>query len=277
LFLFNTIYFFVGIGFLLLAAFLYLNPSHINDLIKADYGKQYLQLIYTLLILSTFLTFVGFVGCSGILTEKSWLLFMYFTLLFLIFGFQFFVAVYLYIRSVDYFRDFSGKLVYSIRNLYGSSATHTRAIDYIQFSFQCCGWHSPKDWLNSTYVNPSYSAGDAKSVPQLITKSSLNLIIASKIPYSCCVSNFDQTCIMMNKFHEIGCETIIKSYYNQIEIYVAWTMAFLNIFQLVLLVLSLYLLCILFFERNSPSSKSSDIYGNEEQDNDRLYITSYYL
>ena len=272
LFVFNTFYFLIGIGMILIAAFLYFSPNQLNELIKADFGMQYMNLIYFLMIFGIFLIFVGFVGCTGILSEKGLILFSYFTLLFIIFALQFSGAVYFYIKSVDYFKLFQGKVLQAIKSQYANSPVHTRALDFMHYNYKCCGWNSPRDWINSSYIDPKYAFKSNEQLPaNLNINSPYNSIIVYKIPHSCCVSNYDLTCVIMHKFHEVGCENIIKNYYKQIEIYVAWAMASLNIFQLLLLVLSLYLICILFFEKK-PSFKRK-----LKEDDDRLYMTSYYL
>lgn len=275
LFAFNTFYFLIGIGVLIGTAFLYLNPNQINDFIKVEYGNEYLQLVYCLICFATFLILVGFIGCTGILSERNCLLFVYFGLLFGIFCIQFIGAVYLYLKSINYFKGFQNRILSAIKYQYGSSSVHSQAIDYLHYNFKCCGWYSPKDWMDSSYLDPKYMFKTSENV---ITISPISVY---KIPHSCCVNNYDLTCVLMHKYHEVGCEKIVKSYYNQIELYFAWIVAFLNIFQLILLVLSLYLLCMVFFDRkirnNKFSSSSSDEVGERDSDDDRLYINSYYL
>lgn len=51
---------------------------------------------------------------------------------------------------------------------------------------------------------------------------------------------------MLNK---IGCERIVRYIYQTAELYVAWTLAFLNMFQLIILVLALYVLCMVFYDQ----------------------------
>lgn len=47
---------------------------------------------------------------------------------------------------------------------------------------------------------------------------------------------------------KVGCERIVKHVYQTAEVYVAWALAFLNMFQLVTLILSLYLVCLMFYD-----------------------------
>lgn len=278
LFVFNTFYFLLGLGLLIGSSFLYLNPNQINELIKAEYGKEYLELMYFVIAFSIFLLIVGFIGCTGILSEKSWILFVYFSFLFTIFGLQFTGAVYLYVRSINYFKEFKNRMLHAIKHQYGQSAIHSRALDYLHYNFKCCGWTSPKDWTDSSYIDPKYTF---KTNDNVIT---ISPSFVYKIPHSCCVNNYDLTCVLMHKFHEVGCENIVKGYYMKIEIYVAWTIAFLNLFQLILLVLSLYLLCMIFFDKKdeADSKSNSNAYetfdaNDDEEDPNHLYMTSYYL
>jgi hypothetical protein len=293
LFLFNAFYFLIGIGIITTAVFLYFNTSQINDLIKADHGEQYLKIIYFLLIFGTFLIFVGFLGCSGVLSEKSWLLFVYFSILFLIFALQFTGAIYIYMMSFDYYKQFQDKIMDAIQNQYGTSQVHTRAIDYLHYNYKCCGWKSPNDWLNSTYLDPKYTFKSEEKLPSnLFTVSPYNSLYVYKIPSSCCAINYDLTCVIMHKFYEVGCETIVKIYYKQLEVYVAWSLAFMNLFQLVLLLLSLYTICILFFDKNNYMNTefTQQQFHNDHDDdvdqledpnlinrNHRLHMTSCYL
>lgn len=285
LFIFNSFYFLIGGSIITVAVFLYFNTSQINDLIKADYGEQYSKLIYFLLIFATFLILVGFMGCLGVLSEKSWLLFVYFSILFLIFALYFSGAVYIYIMSFDYFKQFQSKIMHAIRHKYGTSPVHTRAIDYIHYNYKCCGWTSPNDWLNSSYIDPKYTFKSNEILPSnLFTVSPYNSLYVYKIPHSCCVINYDLTCVMMHKFYEVGCENILKIYYSQIEVYVAWILALLNFFQLVILLLTMYTTCILFFDKNiyfKSEFGGQRMEEDEEQDEDEhdhhLYMTSCYL
>ena len=109
----------------------------------------------------------------------------------------------------------------------------------------------------------------------------------------------------MHKFHEVGCANVLRAYYGRLEMAVAWLLALFNLFQLALLVLSLYLLCIVFFrERDEQeaddeqrrrsavmddpeSSVVVDVYQNdessdepedqEERTNRKPFMTSFYL
>jgi hypothetical protein len=285
LFTLNTFYFLLGILVLISSACLYVNPNQINELIKIEYGTEYMQLIYGMIGFSLFLNLVGLIGCTGILHEKYWILLIYFSLLFAIFGFQFFAAIYIYMQSVNYFQTFKEKILQAIKFKYGTSAVHSRALDYMHHSFKCCGWNSPKDWFESNYVDPKFVFKTNQE--NVITIAPTHFY---KIPHSCCVNNYDLTCVLMHKFHDIGCESILNAYYNRIEIWIAWLLAILNVFQLVLLVLALYLLCMIFFNQrnfNSSSRKSSslnvdrnDLNSIEEEDlndNDKIFMTSFYL
>jgi hypothetical protein len=194
LFFLNTFYFVFSIGFLVLAAFLFFNPNEINELLMTDYHDQYIGIIYTLLICATLLVIVGFTGCSGILSEKSWLLFIYFLALFIIFAFQFTTAVFIYIKSVNFFQSFSQTITSTIKTRYGFSFIHTRAIDYLHNRFRCCGWYGPKDWFNSSFVDARYKPSDVDT----ITLSKFSTLAPYKIPSSCCI-NYEPSCVLKYK------------------------------------------------------------------------------
>ena len=110
LFAFNALYFLIAIGFIMFALFLHFNPNQINELIKHDYDDQYYKIIYFLLLFGTFLMFVGLFGCIGIISERSWILSIYFALLFTIFAIQFSGAIYLYVLGMNLYQ--------SLENLY---------------------------------------------------------------------------------------------------------------------------------------------------------------
>ena len=251
LFAFNSLYFLVAIVLLIGAAFVHLNANQLNDLLKLEYENEYGELMLFAMCTTVLLLVVGFIGCVGILGETSWLLLIYFALLFMIFGLQFTGAVYLYVKSAGLFGSFGERMRHAIRHSYGSSVVHSRAIDYLHYKLKCCGWQSPNDWNESTYVDPKY-----------VFRPHENVITASpsftfKIPHSCCVNNYDLTCVLMHKFHEVGCEHIVKSYFQQLEMYVAWTLAFLNLYQLVLLVLALYLICMIMLDKRADAAAAA--------------------
>ena len=278
LFVCNAFYFFISIGILIAATFIYLNPNQINELIKSEYSTQYLEFIYLLVVFSIFLIIVGFIGCTGILNDKCWILFIYFVFLFIIFGIQFTSAIYIYLKSSNYFKEFGNKIKNAIKFKYGFSTIHSQALDYLHINFKCCGWNSPKDWQESSYLEPNFAR--EQSNVNVIT---LSPIFIHKIPNSCCVNNYDYTCVSMHKFHEVGCENIFTTYFNKIESNCAWIFVFLFLFQLILLVLSLYLMFILLIT-NRKSDKTNDNEETQEensqdenQDDERMYITSYYL
>ena len=121
LFICNSFYFVFGLALLGLTVFLYTNTNQLNDLIKLEYAEEYVNMLIGLISFAGVLLLVGFLGCTGILNEKSWLLVIYFMLLFVIFTLQFIGAIYLYVRSLNYFGDFQIKMVNAIKNRYGTS------------------------------------------------------------------------------------------------------------------------------------------------------------
>jgi hypothetical protein len=297
----NTFYFLLGMLLLIGTACVYLNPNQLNDLIKAEYGGEYMQLLCAAVVIALLLNVVGLVGCTGILAEQCWILFVYFCLLFAIFGSQCVAAVYLYVRSVGYFDEFGERMLMTIRTKYGTSAVHSRALDYMHQTFACCGWQSPRDWLESSYVDPKLAFRTSENV---ITVSPVAFY---KLPHSCCAVNYDLTCVLLHKFHEVGCEGTLRHYYHRLEVYVAWTLACFNLFQLTLLVLSLYLLCMVFFNKRAELARNAsstrcyrrgnedarsvvevlDDDEDEEEDfgdrkggrryDDKIFMTSFYL
>jgi hypothetical protein len=282
LFVSNALYFLISLGSIMFAVFLHFNPNQINEMIKEDFGELYIRLIYFFLLFGFFLFFVGIFGCIGVMTEKTWILTIYFGILFAIFSLQFSGAIYLYVlgiiivffqfffniffnfsnlifnfqKGADYFKQFESKVIHAIKYEYGKSQVHTRALDYIHYQFKCCGWFSPNDWLNSTYLDPKYAfkAHDPKPLNSF-TSSPYSSLIPYKIPHSCCVINYDLTCILMHKFHENGCDETLKFYFNKGEAYTVSVLALLNLYQLVLLVLALYVICMLFVEKRRRSSE----------------------
>lgn len=100
LFVSNAMYFLISLAFIMLAVFLHFNPNQVNEMIKEDFGDLYIKLVYFLLLFGFFLFFVGFLGCIGIVTERTWILTVYFGILFAIFTLQFSGAIYLYILGI---------------------------------------------------------------------------------------------------------------------------------------------------------------------------------
>lgn len=201
LFAFNTFFFLLGLGLVIGSTFVYLNPNQLNSLVKLEYGREYTQIVYAINAVGIFFIFIGFIGCLGILGEKSWLLLVYFCSLFTIFSLQFICSVYIYTQSGNSFKSISARIMRVIREEYGESGVHARALDYLQAEFKCCGWYSPRDWFESSYVDPKYTLRvQPHDISNVITLSPAYLY---KIPHSCCVDTYDLTCLLMNKFHEV--------------------------------------------------------------------------
>lgn len=78
----------------------------------------------------------------------------------------------------------------------------------------------------------------------------------------------------MHKFHEVGCHNMIQIFYNRGEIIVAWILVMLNIFQLLLLILALYLICIIFIEKRQRSDSILNLRMKLKDNDDRVYMTS---
>lgn len=201
LFVFNTLYFLIGLGLVIGSTFVYLNPNQLNSLIKLEYGQEYAQVVYGLNAAGIFLILVGFFGSMGVLSEKSCLIFIYFCCLFGIFTLQFTCSIYIYTQSRDFFKLLSIRVLRVIREEYGESGVHARALDYLQAEFNCCGWYSPRDWFMSSYVDPKYTLrAQPHDISNVITISPAYLY---KIPHSCCANTYDLTCLLLNKFHEV--------------------------------------------------------------------------
>lgn len=111
LFVLNTMYFLISIGFIITALFLYFSSNQMNEFLKVDDAGLYIKIIYFLLLFGLFLMFVGFFGCIAILSEQSWILTIYFSMLFLIFALQFSGAIYLYVLG-----NFNGTNNFKIKN-----------------------------------------------------------------------------------------------------------------------------------------------------------------
>jgi hypothetical protein len=296
LLIFNTFYFLIGIAFVLVSISFYINTTNFNELIKQNHSNEYYLLLYGLVTCGFIYVSVGLIGCVGGVKRNLCLIFIYFTLLLIIFSLQFTLCVCIYLKSNDFFDKFLKKFNDSIKLYYGANNLHTKAIDQIQSQFKCCGWLSPQDWFYSVYdarhnARPSpisqitttrYVSSNLQMNGQLF-----NLELLNKIPYSCCLSEFESDCVLMNKFYEIGCERPLKIYYQQIEIYTIWLLACLTILQLVLLILSLYLLCISWANKkhnknnsiDSESSTSSSISLSDLNDSNKpnQYQTSSYF
>lgn len=57
---------------------------------------------------------------------------------------------------------------------------------------------------------------------------------------------------------------MVKYVYQTTELYIAWTLAFLNMFQLVILVLTLYVLCMMFYGNESSKEEPNRHYYIDE-------------
>lgn len=257
LLVFNAFYFVIGLTAILSAITFNLNTSLLNQLIKYLYEYEYKIFIYGMLAYGFVLIIVGLLACYAILKKSTFLLILYFISLIVIFTLQFICCLCFYLKTNDYLANFLIRLSTLIKYEYNRNQFYTNVIDYIQQRFQCCGLKSPLDWYDSIYINQKYydtvkqeerdSNANNSTIStryKVITNSNVDYYLY-KIPSSCCVNNeLGYTCIRVNKYHEIGCENLIKIYYKNNEAYVIWLLAFLTVLQLVLLLLALYLLCI---------------------------------
>ena len=230
LLIFNVFYFLIGLASILSVIAFNVNSNALHELIKELYSIKYKKFIFCLIFYGFTLLTTGLLACYGILRKSKSLLIIYFILLFLIFVFQFISCLIVYLDSNDFINDFLTELNRLMITEYKKNAN---AINYIQQNFKCCGIKSPSDWLQSNYVNPTY-----------YQSNKLGKIEPYRIPQSCCDNEFEFNCVLMNKYHEVGCETRIKFYFKGIESYFIWALSFMTILQLILLLLTLYLVCL---------------------------------
>ncbi|GAA6110263.1 leukocyte antigen CD37 [Tachysurus ichikawai] len=196
LFLFNLIFFLLGLSLLGLGLWIIFSES--SFLIPAP-GYLSLSLFsYPLVISGSVTLLLGFFGSVGALKEAKCMLAIYFILLSVLLAAQIIGTVLLFTqRSVfeSTLEDHVINLIQSIEK--NDSSPLKQSLEFLQSQAQCCGWNDKDDW---------------KVPPCSCYNTSSTVNVTAESSNSCpCEFSSNYTC----EVHEKTCKIIIKDWLDK--------------------------------------------------------------
>lgn len=188
MFCLGLIFWAVAGGLFYMGGYIFYSHGHIDDIASSVFVLVPATII---LLIGLLVLIVGIVGCLAVCTESRCLLATFFTILTAVF------ALLIAVCALSIFYNKNGKLVEKIEEgwekgfkLYMNKTEWKDEIDYIQFTFGCCGINNATDWLDPK-LNPSWAQTHTKEVPG-----------------SCCNTTND-TCPKAEAIHDSGCVSFI--------------------------------------------------------------------
>jgi len=216
LIVFNLIFWLSGCALLALGIWILVDNDKdaLFNLIAKDGDMALMKyLAYGLVAIGGFVLIVGFVGCCGALQESKCLLGTYFAFLFVVLGAELTVGILAVIYRVQLLENLGEQLTTKLQHNYGRPEHEhlTRAIDYAQFKFNCCGIHNSAEYSNSTWIKSDHKSGTTTAVPKTCCVLSNNSTYDAFInPDPVNESDCQQD---KNDFrHKIGCQESIEQW-----------------------------------------------------------------
>ncbi|XP_075773632.1 leukocyte antigen CD37 [Pelodiscus sinensis] len=153
LFLFNLLFFLLGILFLSFGLWILIDQHSFAAVLGSSmYALKVWSYVLSGVGIITML--MGFLGCLGSLKEIKCMLGFYFGFLFLLFAAQITIGVLLYTQRATLGTKV-GKYVEDMLVTYaaeGHPHDKHQSWDFIQEQFRCCGWNSYQDWHQNPIV-----------------------------------------------------------------------------------------------------------------------------
>ncbi|XP_054876987.1 CD82 antigen-like [Poeciliopsis prolifica] len=154
LFLFNLIFFLLGVAILGFGLWLLLDNESFTVVINNVTSVK--VACYILVAVGAFSMLMGFVGCVGAIYEIRCVLGLYFTCLVLILIAQIVAGSLIYFQKEQLHNEMS-KVISEVLEGFSDNSTSTeRAWSFIQKNMECCGWTGHEDWnVNQVIKNSS--------------------------------------------------------------------------------------------------------------------------
>lgn len=127
-----------------------------NDSWKDLLNSSTLFQAANLLIASGFIVAItGFMGCCGAIKKYQWMLIVYTLLIVLVVILEIAAGVYGYSKRDTVIQKMTEGLSKGVKKTYGKTDTAskgiTKAIDWFQTQFKCCGANGTADWKDSAW------------------------------------------------------------------------------------------------------------------------------
>jgi len=151
LFLFNVVFFILGIALLVIGA---ISRGVTEEWKELQGSAHIITTASTILIVAgSIVTFIAFMGCCGAKKESECLLFTYAVCLVVVFTIELGAGIYAYTKT-DYMKNNVAKTIEdAVRDKYGTKdhKSITEAVDWFQDYAECCGGEKPSDWNSSKW------------------------------------------------------------------------------------------------------------------------------
>lgn len=128
------------------------NKYNLSQLLIFDAGTKMslIQLLsWSFIVLGCGSILVGFCGCSAMLKNNCWILGLYIFLVLAIFALDVATGLLAVIFQEKLVANVRLRLLGKLQAEYGSQASFTAALDYIQARFKCCGLEGHFDYDQS--------------------------------------------------------------------------------------------------------------------------------
>lgn len=178
-----------------------------------------------ILAVSVFMCIVGILACIAAFKNNKILLSVFFCLILTVFVGEILAAIlgYVYRKKVEGILE--DNLLDAVNNY--NVTVYREQIDYMQKEFECCGVRNASDWMNSAYWKMNHT---------------------NTVPNSCCkpMKHENETCdptLGSNTIFNQGCLSELNEEFRTNLIYIASSVVFLAVIQLLALISACILAC----------------------------------
>lgn len=154
-FIFNFIFFLIGLGLLGTGIYLKVGKTDYIDVAEELTSlSEYVTAGNLMIAVGVIIVVVAFLGCCGAIKESRCMLLSFFFLLLLIFVLELAAGIFGVVKKDDIEEQLQKDFTDAIKIKYSSNDTSgvvNKAIDNFQKKFECCGYNNWLDWKGSKY------------------------------------------------------------------------------------------------------------------------------